>query len=195
MSKDGACKLWLTTRSLLITPNSINDSYGWHLQYLTNIGLAVSTLSFFFDLLSDLTLSPTLFALQNVLCEVASPLSPLVSSLYYSLRTIDSRLIILEWSPNPRVLTYLSFHPFPTVLLMLDHLFFSPPGKLKHCLVLHCPQLLQERIGCGLRSASSRKGFILIRCFGMLGLRAGSYCSPVRRLYCLRLRGDSKGCV
>lgn len=117
--------------SLLITPNPINDSYGWHLQYLTIIGLAVSTLSFTFGLLSDLTLSLSVFTLKNVLGIVAAPLSLLVSLLYWTLRAIDPKLVIPEWSPNPRVIADLGFHLFPTILLMVDQVFFSPPWEIK----------------------------------------------------------------
>jgi hypothetical protein len=117
--------------SLFITPNPINDSYGWHLPYLTIIGLAISTLSFTIGLLSDLTLLPILYTIKNVLGTVASPLSLLISILYWTLRAIDPALVIPETSPNPPVLTDLGFHLFPTILLTLDHVFLSPPWEIK----------------------------------------------------------------
>jgi hypothetical protein len=78
-----------------------------------------------------LTRSPTLFTVKNLLNTVASPLSLLISLLYWTLRAIDPALVIPEWSPNPPVLIDLGFHLFPTILLTLDHVLFSPPWEIK----------------------------------------------------------------
>lgn len=112
----------------LDNPEPINDSYSWHLQYLTNIGLAVSILTFIFGLLSDLTPSPALFALKNVLGVVASPLSLLISLLYWTLRHIDPKLVIPGWNPSPPVTVDLGFHHCPPYA---DQILFSPPWEIK----------------------------------------------------------------
>ena len=42
--------------------NSSSASYGWHMQYLTIIGLSLATATFTAGLLADITTSPRLFA-------------------------------------------------------------------------------------------------------------------------------------
>ena len=74
-------------------PNPIvysNDSYGWHFQYLTIIGLALSTLTFAFGLLADITLSRRLFAVKNALSVASAPIECLITILYWGLRAVSS---------------------------------------------------------------------------------------------------------
>jgi hypothetical protein len=68
-----------------------NEAYGWHFQYLTVIGLALSTLTFAFALLADLTLSTRLFLVKNLLSICSAPMEVLISVLYWSLRMVSSR--------------------------------------------------------------------------------------------------------
>jgi hypothetical protein len=68
-----------------------NEAYGWHFQYLTVIGLALSTLTFAFALLADLTLSARLFLVKNLLSICSAPMEVLISVLYWSLRMVGSR--------------------------------------------------------------------------------------------------------
>ena len=82
--------------SILIHPStysnplrSSNDSYGWHFQYLTIIGLALSTLTFACDLLADLTLSRRLFAAKNALSVASAPIECLITILYWGLRAVS----------------------------------------------------------------------------------------------------------
>jgi hypothetical protein len=67
-----------------------NDSYGWHFQYLTIIGLALSTLTFAFGLLADITLSRRLFAVKNALSVASAPIECLITILYWGLRAVSS---------------------------------------------------------------------------------------------------------
>lgn len=69
-------------------PNPINDSYGWHMQYLTIIGLSLSTATFAVGLLADLTMSKRLFEAKNALSVASAPMECLISLLYWSLRTV-----------------------------------------------------------------------------------------------------------
>ncbi|ORY09297.1 FAR-17a/AIG1-like protein [Clohesyomyces aquaticus] len=108
-------------------PNFINDSYGWHLQYLTIIGLALSTLCFLSGLASDITSSPTLFLLKNYLSLLAAPLEILISLLYWTLLSISPSLVIPTTLPPLPLLNDLSFHLLPSLLLTLDTLLLSPP--------------------------------------------------------------------
>jgi FAR-17a/AIG1-like protein len=115
-----------TLISLSNSSLSSNDSYGWHFQYLTIIGLTLSTLTFTLGSLSDITLSPRLFLLKNMLSITSAPLSVLISTLYWSLWLIDPALVVPPELELP-LLPDLSFHAFPSILLVVDLLFLSPP--------------------------------------------------------------------
>ncbi|KAF1815399.1 hypothetical protein P152DRAFT_390816 [Eremomyces bilateralis CBS 781.70] len=114
-------------RYLIINPNRINDSYGWHFQYLTIIGLALATTTFTLGLLSDLLLSRSLFAAKNALALASTPLAILVSLLYWGLRAIDERLVLPDWAPLIDPFADMCFHAFPALLLFVDCMLFSPP--------------------------------------------------------------------
>ncbi|KAL6716168.1 hypothetical protein ACLMJK_005734 [Lecanora helva] len=110
-------------------PNPINESYGWHFQYLTILGLTVATLAFTCGLLADLTSSTTLFYIKNMLSICATPLEVLISILYWSLRIYDRNLVIPEWAQLP-FQADISFHAVPSLVLTLDLLFLSPPWTI-----------------------------------------------------------------
>ncbi|PLN75248.1 acetyl-CoA synthetase-like protein [Aspergillus taichungensis] len=107
-------------------PNQANEAYGWHFQYLTVIGLSLATLTFAAGLLADLTLSPRIFLLKNLLSLCSTPLEVLIGFLYWGLRLIDERLVIPEWAYIP-MNADLSFHAVPAIVLLIDLLFLSPP--------------------------------------------------------------------
>ena len=65
-----------------------NYSYGWHMQYLTIIGLSLSTATFAVGLLADLTLSHRLFQIKNTLSVASAPMECLISLLYWGLRAV-----------------------------------------------------------------------------------------------------------
>jgi FAR-17a/AIG1-like protein len=73
-----------------------NDSYGWHFQYLTIIGLALATLTFIAGAFADITLSQRVFQVKNVLSMCSAPLECLISALYWGLRAIDPKLVVPE---------------------------------------------------------------------------------------------------
>ncbi|KAF2669509.1 hypothetical protein BT63DRAFT_455491 [Microthyrium microscopicum] len=120
----------LSFRYLLITPNPINDSYGWHLQYLTIIGLSLSTVTFAFGLLADITLSPALFSIKNALSIASAPLEILISLLYWSLRAIDPKLVVPEFAPPLAPIADIGFHLVPSIVMLIDILFLSPPWTI-----------------------------------------------------------------
>lgn len=72
-------------------PNPVNDSYGWHMQYLTILGLSLATATFAVGLLADVTLSPALFAVKNALSVASAPMQVLISLLYWSLQLVSDR--------------------------------------------------------------------------------------------------------
>ncbi len=114
---------------LLDFPTPINASYGWHFQYLTIIGLALATATFLAGLAADVSTSPVLHRLKNYLSMCTAPLEVLISVLYWSLRTIDRKLVIPEWAMLP-LRADLGFHAVPSILLVADLLLLSPPWTI-----------------------------------------------------------------
>lgn len=116
--------VWLETH-----PNHINQSYGWHFQYLTIIGLTLATLTFVLGILADVTSSRRLFYLKNLTSMCSAPMETLISFLYWGLRAIDPALVVPPELELP-LATDLSFHATPTVMLLVDLLFLSPPWTI-----------------------------------------------------------------
>ncbi|KAJ5790915.1 uncharacterized protein N7518_007926 [Penicillium psychrosexuale] len=110
-------------------PNPANQAYGWHFQYLTVIGLSLSTLTFAVALLADITLSRRLFLVKNILSTCSAPLEVVISVLYWGLRLIDERLVIPEDIVIP-VHADISFHATPSVVMLIDLLLLSPPWTI-----------------------------------------------------------------
>ncbi|KAL9626838.1 MAG: hypothetical protein Q9204_007003, partial [Flavoplaca sp. TL-2023a] len=71
-----------------------NEAYGWHFQYLTILGLALSTLTFTLGSFADMTSALPLFRLKNRFSILATPLEVLITVLYTSLVSIDKSLVI-----------------------------------------------------------------------------------------------------
>ncbi|KAE8381128.1 hypothetical protein BDV26DRAFT_279071 [Aspergillus bertholletiae] len=94
-------------------PNHANEAYGWHFQYLTVIGLSLSTLTFAIGLLADVTLSARLFLIKNLLSICSAPLEVLISILYWGLRVVN-----------------ISFHAIPSIVLLIDLFLLSPPWTI-----------------------------------------------------------------
>ncbi|KAG2027655.1 hypothetical protein GB937_000095 [Aspergillus fischeri] len=84
-----------------------NEAYGWHFQYLTVIGLALSTLTFAVALLADLTLSARLFLVKNLLSICSAPMEWVVEHSYIHSTApdedykIDERLVVPDWAYIP----------------------------------------------------------------------------------------------
>ncbi|KXL44785.1 hypothetical protein M433DRAFT_8894 [Acidomyces richmondensis BFW] len=123
----GLCSFAFSFGYLVWNPNPINDSYGWHLQYLTIIGLSLSAATFAVGLLADVTLSGRLFAVKNTLSVASAPMECLISLLYWGLRMIDPKLVLPDWAPPLGLAADLSFHAVPSLTLVADLLLFSPP--------------------------------------------------------------------
>ncbi|KAF1981856.1 hypothetical protein K402DRAFT_439197 [Aulographum hederae CBS 113979] len=115
---------------LVLNPNPVNDSYGWHFQYLTILGLSLATGTFIMGLIADITLSPRIFAYKNALSVASTPMEVVISILYWGLRLIDERLVLPTWAPPIATTADLSFHLIPSLLLTLDLLLFSPPYSI-----------------------------------------------------------------
>ncbi|KAJ5731879.1 hypothetical protein N7493_003360 [Penicillium malachiteum] len=110
-------------------PNMANQAYGWHFQYLTVIGLTLSTLTFLVALLADITLSRRLFLIKNLLSVCSAPMEVLISVLYWGLRVIDERLVLPDWAVIP-LHADISFHAIPSIVMLIDLLYLSPPWTI-----------------------------------------------------------------
>ena len=126
----GLCSFAYSFRHLQTNPNPVNDSYGWHFQFLTILGLGLATITFSVGLLADLTLSHTLFSIKNTLSVASAPMECLISLLYWGLRAIDPKLVLPDWAPPLPFAADCSFHAIPAIALAVDLLFFSPPWTI-----------------------------------------------------------------
>lgn len=141
-------KLWSILYYFLSVADDLqNSSYGWHLQFLTIIGISISTICFAFGLLADITsssstvpASPTnaaasspqtvsdyFFTAKNYLSLVAAPIEIVISILYWGLRLIDTSLVVPPDLPLPPLGADLCFHLVPAVVLAIDAILLSPP--------------------------------------------------------------------
>ena len=108
----------------------ISVSYGGQFQFLTIIGLLLSTITFALGLLADITLTDELFAAKNFLSVCSTPLEVLVSILYWGLCAINRDLVV----PPDLALPFLpdfGFHAMPAIMLSLDLILLSPPWTIK----------------------------------------------------------------
>ncbi|KAH9860483.1 hypothetical protein J1614_011814 [Plenodomus biglobosus] len=105
----------------------VNESFGWHFQFLTIVGLSISTACFACGIIADITNSFHFFTLKNYLALVAAPIEILISILYWGLRAIDDDLVVPPDMPFPPPLYDLGFHLVPAIVLTLDNLLLSPP--------------------------------------------------------------------
>ena len=125
----GIISFSLSYKYLLDFPTEINASYGWHWQYLTIIGLTIAMATFIFGFLADITLSPQLFFIKNMLSLCSAPLELLISILYWGISAIDKTLLV---PPEMQIapLVDVGFHAIPSILLVIDILFLSPPWTI-----------------------------------------------------------------
>jgi hypothetical protein len=104
-----------------------NESFGWHLQFLTILGITICTICFIFGLLADVTNNVTCFTIKNYIALVAAPIEIVISILYWGLRAISRDLVVPPDLPLPPFIYDLTFHFFPALLLTIDALLLSPP--------------------------------------------------------------------
>ncbi|XP_014561577.1 hypothetical protein COCVIDRAFT_86450 [Bipolaris victoriae FI3] len=141
----GLISFYLSFKFLADNPNVFSSSFGWHLQFLTILGLSISTLTFIVALLADLTstaldrspdmpsdppaaaFSSHLFRLKNYLALVAAPMEITISVLYWTIKAIDGKLLVSPEIPLPPVFYDIGFHLVPAVVLTVDSLLLSPP--------------------------------------------------------------------
>ncbi|ERF75055.1 hypothetical protein EPUS_04837 [Endocarpon pusillum Z07020] len=162
---------------LVVHPNYINDSYGWHFQYLTIIGLTLATVTFLTASLADITMSPTLFLTKNLLSMTSAPLEVLISTLYWSLRLIDPALVVPPELELP-LLPDLGFHAVPSALLAIDLLFLSPPWTITALPAIGVSGAIAFAYWFWLEVCYARNGFYPYPLFAILSTsqRVGLFC-------------------
>jgi len=119
--------------SLLWLPNITNplhNGFGGHYQFLTFIALTISTITFIFSLLADISLSKQLFALKNLLSVCATPLEVLITTLYWSIRAVDKKLVVPPGHELPFIPDF-GCHAMQAIMLTLDLMLLSPPWPIK----------------------------------------------------------------
>ncbi|KAM0076506.1 hypothetical protein ACKRZS_011563 [Fusarium odoratissimum] len=114
---------------LTVWDTPIARSYGWHMQFLTIIGLSASLIAFVLGALADVTLSPTFFQAKNAVAVLATPLEVVISILYWGLRLIDPKLLMPD-DFYLHIIPDMGFHLAPAVLLSLDLVLLSPPWAI-----------------------------------------------------------------
>ncbi|KAH8731375.1 FAR-17a/AIG1-like protein-domain-containing protein [Phaeosphaeriaceae sp. PMI808] len=123
----GLVSFYHSFKFLADNPNQFNQSFGWHLQFLTILGITICTACFSAGLTADITNSNTLFTIKNYLALVAAPMEIVISILYWGLRAVDTGLVVPPDLPLPPLIYDLTFHAFPALLLSLDTVLLSPP--------------------------------------------------------------------
>jgi hypothetical protein len=125
----GIISFSLSYKYLIDSPTMINESWGWHWQYLTILGLTIAHATFIIGFLADLTLSPKLFFIKNCLSLCSTPLEVLISLLYWGISAIDKTLVVPPEIHIAPVADW-GFHAMPAILLTIDLLFLSPPWTI-----------------------------------------------------------------
>lgn len=126
----GAASFSYNFHFLTVWDTPLSDSWGWHFQFLTIIGLSTSLAAFVFGILADLTLVPALFNAKNAIAVVATPLEVVISILYWGIRFIDPKLLIPDEEMQLGLLPDVGFHLAPAFFLTLDLVLFSPPWTI-----------------------------------------------------------------
>ena len=115
--------------------NPLHAGFGGSYQFLTIIALTASMITFGVGLIADISLSDRLFALKNLLSMCATPLEVLISALYWSLHTIDKRLVVPPGHELPFIPDF-GFHAMPAIMLVVDFILLSPSWAITGCQAL-----------------------------------------------------------
>ncbi|KAK2628278.1 hypothetical protein QTJ16_002924 [Diplocarpon rosae] len=163
----GIVSFTLSYKYLLDFPTFINESYGWHWQYLTILGLTVAYGTFIAGFLADLTLSPTLFLIKNTLSLCSAPLEVLISILYWGISAIDKSLLV---PPEIHIapMADIGFHAMPSILLAIDLLFLSPPWRIRTSRAMALSSVIAVAYWAWVEQCYMHNGFYPYPLFGEL---------------------------
>ncbi|KAG0651044.1 hypothetical protein D0Z07_2795 [Hyphodiscus hymeniophilus] len=163
----GIVSFSLSYKYLVDFPSMINESYGWHWQYLTIIGLTIAMATFIFGLFADITLSPRLFLIKNTLSLCSAPLEVLISILYWGISAIDKTLVV---PPEIHIAPWadVGFHAMPSILLVIDLLFLSPPWTITAFPAMGLSSVLAVSYWAWVEHCYQHNGFYPYPLFGKL---------------------------
>ncbi|KAE8211492.1 hypothetical protein CF327_g4750 [Tilletia walkeri] len=135
-----------------LSGHDIGNEFGGHLQFLTNIGLGFTCVSFALSILQDFIPHNKPLRATKLFFQVpALPAEFLISALYWSLLSISPDLLIMpskiEDPNNPGAFILhsirlpmfldLRLHAFPGVLMLIDYYAFSPAfSKATHAAIV-----------------------------------------------------------
>ncbi|CAH0055746.1 unnamed protein product [Clonostachys solani] len=106
--------------------NPLHNGFGGSFQFLTIIGLAMSTITFGVGIITDVTPKTELLALRGLLSLCATSLELLIGVLYWGSRAIDKRLVVPPGHEVPFI-PDIGFHAVPAIALVLDFMTLGPP--------------------------------------------------------------------
>lgn len=110
-------------------PDNLKQAGHW--QFLTNISLLASIITFTIGLFSHLTRSVRLFELKNILHTITFVAEAVVTSVYWPLRLFFLHYLIHDRSITIKLVVDLSIHLMPFISLAIDFFFFSPNFQIK----------------------------------------------------------------
>lgn len=105
-------------------PDHLKDA--GHYQFLTNISLLVSMITFILGLIAHVSKSPVIFKIKNFVHTFAFIAEAVVTSVYWPLRLFFLKLLVKNGQIRIGLLTDLSIHLMPLVSLAVDFFFFMP---------------------------------------------------------------------
>lgn len=105
-------------------PDHLKDA--GHYQFLTNISLLVSMITFILGLAAHVTKSSVLFNIKNVVHTFAFIVEAVVTLVYWPLRLFFLKLLVKNGNVRIGLLTDLSIHLMPFVSLAIDFFYFMP---------------------------------------------------------------------
>ncbi|KAI5964263.1 uncharacterized protein KGF55_002205 [Candida pseudojiufengensis] len=106
-------------------PPHLKDAGQW--QFLTNLSLIYSIITFIIGFLAHLFKNQTLFLIKNDLHPIGLALESIVAGVYWPLRLFFLNLLTKDPSKfKMPIVTDLSIHLMPIISLLIDYLVFMP---------------------------------------------------------------------
>lgn len=163
----GVATLGKSFHSLFIWDTPFAQAYGWYLQFLTIIGLALSLSVFVLAAIADVSGGMTLFRLKNLISIAVTPLEVLISALYWGICVIDTSLIV---PPGYEIDIWADagFHLAPAAFLTLDFILFSPPWTVSAYGMMSLSAVFAFAYWCWVEVCFSKNGWYPYPIFGLL---------------------------
>ncbi|EGV66174.1 hypothetical protein PSN45_003429 [Yamadazyma tenuis] len=115
--------------SLIELPAPLRGAGKW--QFLTNLSLLFSILTFSVGIISHLTRSEAIFQLKNFLHVISFVAEAVVTSVYWPLRLFFLHYLVNDGNIRIKLTVDLAIHFMPFVSLAIDFFFFMPNFTIK----------------------------------------------------------------